>query len=92
MNTRADTIDCSRQALKKYVLANNNLGGVTDAQFTTQFNRALTRGSETGVFTRPKGTLHRNAQQHQSDMHATRLSRPSTLSVATAFEILEHSR
>lgn len=45
----------SRQAIKKYVLANNNLGGVTDAMLTSHFNKALTRGSETGVFERPKG-------------------------------------
>ncbi|KAK0357559.1 hypothetical protein LTR91_004085 [Friedmanniomyces endolithicus] len=45
----------SRQALKKYVQANNNLSGVTDAQFSTQFNRALQRGSDAGAFARPKG-------------------------------------
>ncbi|TIA21783.1 hypothetical protein D6C81_03627 [Aureobasidium pullulans] len=45
----------SRQALKKYVQANNNLSSVTEAAFTTQFNRALAKGSETGVFERPKG-------------------------------------
>ena len=47
----------SRQALKKYVLANNNLSGVSDAAFTTQFNRALQKGSDSKVFARPKGTL-----------------------------------
>ncbi|THV68735.1 hypothetical protein D6D19_08064 [Aureobasidium pullulans] len=41
-------------ALKKYVQANNNLSSVTEAAFTTQFNRALAKGSETGVFERPK--------------------------------------
>ena len=46
----------SRQALKKYVQANNNLGGATDATFTSHFNRALQKGSETGTFARPKGT------------------------------------
>lgn len=45
----------SRQALKKYVLANNNLGNVPDAVFTTQFNRALSKGTDSGVFNRPKG-------------------------------------
>ena len=47
----------SRQAIKKYVQANNNLSGVTDATFTTQFNKALQKGSDTGVFARPKGTI-----------------------------------
>lgn len=46
----------SRQALKKYVLANNNLGTTTDKQFSSNFNKALTSGSEKGVFARPKGT------------------------------------
>ncbi|KAH0239015.1 hypothetical protein KCV00_g10412, partial [Aureobasidium melanogenum] len=45
----------SRQALKKYVQANNNLSSVTEAAFTNQFNRALAKGSESGVFERPKG-------------------------------------
>jgi histone H1/5 len=47
----------SRQSIKKYVQANNNLSGVTDATFTAQFNKALQKGSETGVFARPKGTI-----------------------------------
>jgi hypothetical protein len=46
----------SRQAIKKYVQANNNLGGVSDATFTNQFNKALQKGSDSGVFDRPKGT------------------------------------
>ncbi|KEQ93548.1 hypothetical protein AUEXF2481DRAFT_41789 [Aureobasidium subglaciale EXF-2481] len=51
----ADPSAYSRQALKKYVQANNNLSSVTEAAFTTQFNRALAKGSESGVFERPKG-------------------------------------
>ncbi|KAK3677137.1 hypothetical protein LTR78_002675 [Recurvomyces mirabilis] len=50
-----DRSGSSRQALKKYVQANNNLGGVTDASFTSHFNRALQKGSESGTFARPKG-------------------------------------
>lgn len=45
----------SRQAIKKYVLANNNLGGVSDAMLSSHFNKALARGTETGAFERPKG-------------------------------------
>lgn len=45
----------SRQAIKKYVQANNNLSGVSDGVFTAQFNKALQKGSESGVFMRPKG-------------------------------------
>ena len=39
--------------------ANNNLSGVTDAVFTSQFNKALQKGSDSGVFARPKGTYYR---------------------------------
>lgn len=45
-----------RQAIKKYVLANNNLAGVSDNAFTAQFNKALQKGSDNGTFLRPKGT------------------------------------
>ena len=45
----------SRQAIKKYILANNKLAGTSDAQFNGHINRALTTGEETGVFERPKG-------------------------------------
>merc|ERR1711939_1093642 len=45
----------SRQAIKKYVHANNKLNGISDKAFTTQLNRAIASGSEKGVFSRPKG-------------------------------------
>merc|ERR1712070_624473 len=45
----------SRQAIKKYVHANNKLDGISDKAFTTQLNRAIASGSEKGVFSRPKG-------------------------------------
>ncbi|RMX79739.1 hypothetical protein D0867_16448 [Hortaea werneckii] len=44
----------SRQAIKKYVHANNKLDGISDKAFTTQLNRAIASGSEKGVFSRPK--------------------------------------
>jgi len=50
-----DRTGSSRQALKKYVRANYNLGTVTDATFTARFNQALSKGSETGTFDRPRG-------------------------------------
>ena len=46
----------SRQAIKKYVKANNKLGSVTDAAFNTHISKALHTGEENGVFDRPKGT------------------------------------
>jgi len=45
----------SRQAIKKYIKANNNLGATTEAAFNSHINRALATGDETGVFERPKG-------------------------------------
>jgi len=45
----------SRQAIKKYVKANNDLAGTTDAAFTSHVNRALIQGEKAGVFERPKG-------------------------------------
>lgn len=45
----------SRQSLKKYVKANNNIT-VTDAMFDSLFNKALRNGVEKGVFEQPKGT------------------------------------
>ncbi|GAB7337514.1 hypothetical protein MBLNU457_g2838t1 [Dothideomycetes sp. NU457] len=50
-----DRAGSSRQALKKYVLANNNLGSISDAAFTQRFNHALSKGTESGAFVRPKG-------------------------------------
>jgi histone H1/5 len=45
----------SRQALKKYVKANNNLNVVSDTMFDSLFNKALKAGVEKGVFEQPKG-------------------------------------
>lgn len=46
----------SRQALKKYVKANNaHLKGVQDSMFDSLFNRALKNGVDKGVFEQPKG-------------------------------------
>lgn len=45
----------SRQAIKKYIKANNDLGATTDAAFTSHVNRALLQGEKAGAFDRPKG-------------------------------------
>lgn len=45
----------SRQALKKYILANNKTSAATPAVFDNQFNKALRTGVEKGDFTQPKG-------------------------------------
>jgi len=50
-----DRSGSSRQAIKKYIQANNNLGNTTDAAFSTHINRALTNGEKSGAFARPKG-------------------------------------
>merc|ERR1712000_500729 len=44
----------SRQALKKYVRANNNIT-VSDNMFDALFNKSLKSGVEKGVFEQPKG-------------------------------------
>jgi len=45
----------SRQAIKKYIQANNTLGATTEAAFNSHLARALKTGEENGVFERPKG-------------------------------------
>lgn len=48
----------SRQALKKYVKANNKgLTITSEAQFDSMFNKALKTGVEKGDFTQPKGIV-----------------------------------
>ncbi|KAH8888650.1 hypothetical protein GQ53DRAFT_826316 [Thozetella sp. PMI_491] len=51
---RKDRYGSSRQALKKYVKANNNIT-VSDNMFDSLFNKALKAGVEKGVFEQPKG-------------------------------------
>jgi len=48
---------CSRQALKKYVRANNNLTISSETQFDSLFNKALKSGVEKEDFMQPKGTI-----------------------------------
>ncbi|OCL02617.1 hypothetical protein AOQ84DRAFT_176737 [Glonium stellatum] len=45
----------SRQAIKKYIQANNNLGATTDAMFSSHLSRAIAAGEKSGEFSRPKG-------------------------------------
>lgn len=52
--TLKDRNGSSRQSLKKFVKANNNLS-VTDAMFDSLFNKALRAGVEKGIFEQPKG-------------------------------------
>jgi len=46
----------SRQALKKYILANHKTSAGSQAVFDQQFNKALRTGVEKGDFTQPKGS------------------------------------
>ena len=52
-----DLILHSRQALKKYILANKQTSAATPAVFDNQFNKALRTGVEKGDFLQPKGML-----------------------------------
>lgn len=45
----------SRQAIKKYVQANNSLGNTSESAFNNHMSRALATGETNGVFERPKG-------------------------------------
>lgn len=45
----------SRQAIKKYVLANNTINVPSTKAFDSIFNRTLKTGVENGDFTQPKG-------------------------------------
>ncbi|CEJ56888.1 Putative Histone H1 [Penicillium brasilianum] len=45
----------SRQAIKKYVSANNKINVASQATFDAQFNKAIKAGVEKGEFTQPKG-------------------------------------
>jgi len=45
----------SRQAITKYIKANNKLGTATDATVSTHINAALRAGERSGDFLRPKG-------------------------------------
>jgi hypothetical protein len=45
----------SRQAIKKYVKANNKVQFTSETQFDSMFNKALKSGVDKGEFTQPKG-------------------------------------
>ena len=45
----------SRQALKKYIQANNTTAASSPASFDTQFNKAIKSGVDKGDFSQPKG-------------------------------------
>lgn len=47
--------DNSRQSIKKYVQANNQISVASQAAFDAQFNKAIKAGVEKGEFTQPKG-------------------------------------
>ena len=51
---RVANLSRSRQSLKKYVKANNNINA-TDNMFDSLFNKALKAGVDKGVFEQPKG-------------------------------------
>lgn len=46
----------SRQAIQKYIKANNSLGNPTDTMFKSRVNGAIRKGLESGDFSFPKGT------------------------------------
>lgn len=65
----------SRQAIQKYIKANNTIGNVTDVTYKGHVNRAIVKGEETGIFLRPKGAHHTfpPVSAQITDMHHRRL-------------------
>lgn len=54
-NNTLTLVPCSRQAIQKYIKANNELGNPTDAMFKSRVNAAIRKGFESGDFSFPKG-------------------------------------
>lgn len=48
----------SRQAISKYLKANNDIGSPSDAMFKARFNGAIRKGLDNGDFTFPKGEFY----------------------------------
>lgn len=48
-------LSSSRQAIQKYIRANNDVGTISDNMYKSLVNRAISTGEEKGEFTRPKG-------------------------------------
>jgi len=70
----------SRQAIKKYVKANNKITITSEAQFDSMFNKALKSGVDKGDFTQPKGML--NSVPYLSRQSAVSLIRACNLAIA----------
>jgi histone H1/5 len=45
----------SRQAIQKYIKANNSVGNLSDTAYKGHVNRAIAHGVEKGMFLQPKG-------------------------------------
>lgn len=56
-NNKLTLVPCSRQAIQKYIKANNSLGNPTEAMFKSRVNGAIRKGLESGDFSFPKGTF-----------------------------------
>ena len=71
----------SRQALKKYILANNKaLASSSTAVFDGQFNKALRTGVEKGDFNQPKGQSAISPSEYTLDpSRSLTLASPSLL-------------
>jgi len=68
----------SRQAIKKYIKANNKLGATTDAQYSSHINKALATGEKNGVFDRPKGASGPVKLKKPGDKKAAPAAKPKT--------------
>lgn len=55
MRASANSHSHSRQAIQKYIMANNKVGNLSETQFRQHVNRAIASGKEKGELAQPKG-------------------------------------
>lgn len=66
----------SRQAIKKYVTANNKITFASQGAFDAQFNKAIKAGVEKGEFTQPKGKFYSPSHRAHHDTRTLRVHLP----------------
>ncbi|KAI9843564.1 MAG: hypothetical protein M1837_006240 [Sclerophora amabilis] len=77
----------SRQAIKKYVQANNTINAASPSIFDSQFNRALKAGVENDDFAQPKGpsgTVKLVKKEHKPAAAKSTAKKPASSTTKTA--------
>jgi histone H1/5 len=65
LRARADH-NSSRQAIQKYIKANNKVDNLSDTAYKGHVNRAIAHGVEKGIFLQPKGKCCARSEQPQT--------------------------